>query len=306
MDGGAALALHRRFVSVACMLSIHLLVAQLAATIVVSRTPEARDCPDTEQFAARLGRITGSEPSSNESATAVVRADFSRAGATYEAKVRLTGSRDGERVLRDESPTCEALADAVAVATALLLDPASRPPATRAAEKTEPPLALWLWGRFGGGAGFVGGTTWMAGAGLEASLGRVTFVELGAGLSGTRENRFGDGAVEVGLWFIEVGAFRSLTGETFKLGPSLQLMAGALRGAGTEYPVRSSASLAWFAAGVGLRADVNVGSGLRIGARSVVVVPARKQSFYVEHLGTAHDSAAVAGVADLVLDVRLW
>jgi hypothetical protein len=290
------------------MLSFHLLVAQLAAAIVVSRTPDARDCPDTAGVAARIERITGSSVSSPDGGTTVVVADFSRIGTSYEAKIKLTGGREGERVLRDESANCDALADAVAVATALLLDPASRPPAS-ARDATAHDASWWgLWftGRFGGGAGLVGGPSWMAGAGLEASLGPLTSVHLGGVVNGARERELGVGTVEVRLWFVELGAFRSLTGETFKLGPSLELMAGALRGAGTQYQVTSDASLAWFAVGAGLRADLGVGSRLRLGARSLLVLPTRKHSFSVGYVGTAYESSPVAGMADLVLDVRLW
>ena len=285
----------------------HLLVAQLSAAIVVSRASDARDCPDTEHLAARVERITGSPLGAVESAATTLRADFSRAGNAYQAKLQLTGSREGERVLRDESPTCEPLADAVAVATALLLDPASRPPVAREAPEKEPRwLAVWLSGRFGAGAGIVGGPGWMAGGGVEASLGPLTLLEIGAAVMGPQESPLGVGAVEVRLWFLELGVFRSLTGERFKLGPSVQFMAGALQGAGAEYPVTSSASLTWLAMGAGLRADFAVGPRLRLGARSLVVVPARKQSFSVGYVGTAYESSPVAGVADLVLDVRLW
>lgn len=285
----------------------HLVVAQLSAAIVVSRAPDARDCPDTEQFAARVERISGTPLVSPEGARAVLRADFSRAGNAYEARLLLSGSRQGERVLRDESPTCEPLADAVAVATALLLDPASRPPAAHEPPAPAPSwLGFWLSGRFGAGAGVVGGPSWIAGGALGASLGPLTLVELGGALTGTQESQLGGGAVEVRLWFVELGAFRSLTGERFKLGPTLHLMAGALRGEGTQYPVTSSASLMWLAIGAGVRTDFAVGPSLRLGARAQVVVPARNHSFSVGYVGTAYESSTIAGVAGLVLDVRLW
>jgi hypothetical protein len=285
----------------------HLMVAQLSAAIVVSRAPGAGDCPDTQQLGARVERITASPLVSSESAATVVHADFSRAGNAYEAKLQLTGGREGERVLRDESPTCEPLADAVAVATALLLDPASRPPAPR--ESSEPAaswVSIWLSGRFGAAAGVVGGPSWIAGGGLQASLGPLTLIELGGALTGPQENRLGTGAVEVRLWFVELGAFRSLTGERFKVGPTLHLMAGALRGEGAQYPVTSSVSLTWLAVGAGVRADFALAPGLRLGARSRVVLPLQSHVFSVGYVGTAYESSVIAGVADLVLDVRLW
>jgi hypothetical protein len=285
----------------------HLVVAQLSAAMVVSRAPDARECPDTEHLAARVERITGGPLVAPESAATVVRADFSRAGNAYEAKLRLSGAREGERVLRDESPTCEPLADAVAVATALLLDAASRPPVAREAPEKAPAwFAIWLSGRFGASAGLVGGPSWVAGGGLEASLGPLTLLEVGATLTGPQESPLAVGNVEVRLWFAEIGVFRSLTGERFRVGPTLHVMAGSLRGEGAQYPVTSSASLTWLALGAGLRGDFPLGPGLRLGVRSRMVLPVQSYSFSVGYVGTAYESSAVAGVADLVLDVRLW
>jgi hypothetical protein len=152
----------------------------------------------------------------------------------------------------------------------------------------------------------VGATSWIAGGGVEVALDPLTLFDLGAALTGSQESQLGAGAVEVRLWFVELGAFRSLTGETFKLGPAMQLMAGALRGEGAQYPVTSSASLTWLAVGAGVRGDFAVGPSLRLGARMLAVVPARKHSFSVGYVGTAYESGTVAGLADLVLDVRLW
>jgi hypothetical protein len=284
----------------------HLVVAQLSAAIVVSRAPDARDCPDTEQFAARVERITASPLVAPARAATVVHADFSRAGNAYQARLQLSGEREGERVLRDESPTCEALADAVAVATALLLDPASRPPAARPPNPTPSWFALWFSGRLGAGVGMVGGPSWIAGGGFEGSLGPLTLVELGGALTGPHERELGVGTVEVRLWFAELGVFHSLTGEKFRIGPTLHLMAGALRGEGTQYPVTSSASLPWLALGAGVRGDFPLGPSLRLGSRARVIVPAQSHAFSVGYVGTAYESSSVAAVADLVLDVKLW
>ena len=281
-------------------------VAQIGAMIAVARTPEARDCPDTEPFVARIARISRSPLAAPDRATSL-RVEFSRAAGAYEAKVTLEGARQGERVLRDESATCDPLADAVAVTTVLLLDPAWRPiDSDRAAEARAPGWSLWGSARIGASAGLVPGATWMAGAGVEATLGASTSISLAGAWSGPGEAKLGGGAVDVGLWYLELAAFRSLTGETFRLGPSIQLMAGALRGEGTQYPVVSAASLGWLAVGGGVRADVGLGERVRLGARSHVVIPARKHGFSVGNVGTAYETSPVAGVADLVLELRLW
>lgn len=296
------------------MIPLYLFGAPLSATILVTRTPQAGDCPDAERIAAQVESIVGrplSAPDGTPGAL-VFRVEFSRWGGTYEATVRLTGTREGERVLRDQSPACEALGDAVAVTTALLLDPSERaPPPVPPAQRTVPErtlswLELWFSGRLGAGAGLVEAPTWIAGGGLEASLGPLTSIELGGALTGEHPSTLGAGAVRVGLWYAELGGFRSLTGARFRLGPLVQLMGGALRGAGEGYPSSSSASLAWFAAAAGIRADIRLGSPLRLGVRALAVVPARKHAFSIGYVGTAYESSSVAGMAELVLGVKFW
>src|SRR5688572_3004400 len=111
------------------MVPIVWLGAPLSAAILVSRAPEAHDCPDAEQLRARVERIVGHSLAGDDTSRAfVMRAEFTRRGEGYEATLRMSGIREGERVLRDQGTSCEALADAVAVTTALLLDESKREP----------------------------------------------------------------------------------------------------------------------------------------------------------------------------------
>jgi hypothetical protein len=290
------------------MLWFHLLVAEVPLAIVVARAPDASDCPDTANLAARVARITEGAGAAPGSATSSVAVAFSRVERGYEASIRLRGARDGERILHDEGPTCDALADAVAVTTALLFDPSAHAPGSARATDDHAP-AFWgisVVGRAGLSLGLLGGASWSAGAGLEISTGPLTSVHLAGVINGARENELGAGSVKVDLWFLEVGAFHSFTGEAFRFGPAIALMVGALRGEGAAYPVTSAASLPWFAVGAGLGADFGVGSRLRLGARSLLVVPTRQQSFSVGYVGRAYESSEIAGIADLVAAVRLW
>jgi hypothetical protein len=287
---------------------LYVLGAPLAAAIAVSRTPEAQDCPDSPRFAAQIERILGRPLAAAGTAPAIVaKVEFSRSAGLYEASVRLTGAREGERVLRDEGATCEGLADAVAVTTALLFDPAERAaPPSPEVRPLPPPFGLWVSGRGGGAIGLVGAATWVAGGAVEASIGPLTTIDLGARWSGAHAAELGDGAVRVRLWYVGLGAFRSLTGGDLRLGPCAELMAGAVSGQGEGYPATSSASLAWFAAGAGVRADLGLAGGFRLGARALGVVPTRKQSFSIGYVGTAHESSAVGAIGELVLDVKFW
>jgi hypothetical protein len=213
-------------------------------------------------------------------------------------------------LLHDEGATCEALADAVAVTTALLLDPAERPPKAPSARPSPEPtrslLELWISGRYGVAEGLVGGPTWIGGGGVGASLGPLTSIELGVTITGSHTSQLEGGNVHVRLWYVELGGFRSLTGDMLQLGPCLQVMGGMLGGEGQGYATSSSASLAWFAAGAGLRGQVRIGSSLRLGARALALVPTRKESFSVRYVGTAHESSAVGGSAEFMLGIKFW
>ena len=285
------------------------LAAPLSAAILVSRAADVPDCPDTEQLTARVERIVGHSLDAEGAPPLVVRAEFTRQGGAYKATLQMSGVREGERVLRDQGASCDALADAVAVTTALMLDASSREP--RAAEGGTSDAPSWLErlrlsGRFGAGAGLGGGPTFVAGAGVEASLDSLTSIGLGATLVGSHAHPLGAGTVDVRLWYIELGGFRSLTGEALRLGPTALLMGGVLSGAGEGYPSSSSASLAWFAAGAGLRGELDAGANLRLSARALALVPARKQSFSIGYVGTAYEASPVAGVAEFIVSVKFW
>ena len=289
------------------MIPLYVLGAPLSAAIAVSRAAEVGDCPQAESIAARVERILGRPLSAAGTAPALVaKIEFSRAGGTYEATVRLTGAREGERVLRDEGPTCEGLADAVVVTTVLMFDPSEHATPTRRPPSEPSWLELWVSGRFGGAAGLVGAPTWAAGGAVEASLGPLTSIELGGAATGSHAAALGGGAVRVQLWYVELGGFRSLTGGDFRLGPCAQFMGGALSGQGEGFALSSPTSLAWFAAAAGVRTDVSLGNGLRLGARVLALVPTRKQSFSIGYVGTAHESSPVAAVAEVVVGVKFW
>jgi hypothetical protein len=287
------------------MVPIVWLGAPLSAAILVSRAPEAHDCPDTEQLRARVERIVGHSLAAEDgSRSFVMRAEFTRRVEGYEATLRMSGIREGERVLRDQGASCEALADAVAVTTALLLDESKREPT--AAEGPSWLERLRVAGRFGAEAGLGGGPTFVAGGGLEASLDSRTSIGLGGTWVGSHTHPLGAGTVDVRLWYVELAGFRSLTGEAFRFGPTAALMGGVLSGAGAGYPSSSSASLAWFAAAAGLRGEVGAGANLWLSARALALVPARKQAFSIGYVGTAYETSPVAGVAEFIVSVKFW
>jgi len=284
--------------------------AALSAVIGVERAPAAFDCPDAERLTAKVEAIVGRSLSSSEDSSRIfVQVQFSQSEAGYQAHLRLTGAREGERVLRDNGQRCEALADAVAVTVALLFDPGAESPATHVSvplEPTRPALGWWLGGRFGLGLGLVGGATWIAGGTVGISLGRRTWFELGAGTSGVRTHAFGAGSVRVRLGSAELSGFHSLTRGEFQLGPALSLLGGVTSGTGDGYATSSHASLAYIALGGGARAQFRVAERVLLSLRAEAVVPLQKQVFSVGYVGDAYLSSALSARADLGLAFEIW
>ena len=292
------------------MTSWLVLGASLSAVISVDRTPAAADCPSAERLAAGVEAIVGSSLEGNGQSRAMqVHVHFTRRREGYGAEVRLSGAREGERVLGDNGQSCDALADAVAVTVALLFDPAIQSPAVQ----PSPPLKLhsaaigvWLGGRLGLGLGLVGESTWLAGGAIGATFGPRTWLELGAATSGSYAHAFGRGRVEVRLRYAEVSGFRSFTPGAFQLGPALSVLAGATAGAGQGFASTRSATLAYIALAGGARAQLRLGRKLLLSARTLAVLPLQKQVFSVGYGGEAYRSSRLSVLAELGLAVEIW
>jgi len=258
---------------------------------------------------AKVEAIVGRSLASSEaSGRVLVGVQFSRADAGYQARLGLTGAREGERWLRDDGQRCDALADAVAVTVALLFDSASEAPAPRVAprEPVQPTLRWWLGGRFGLGVGLVGGATWVAGGTASVSLGARTWFDLGLSTSGTRSLVFGSGVVRLRLSYAELSGFHSLTRGDFQFGPTLSILGGVTSGAGEGYASTNQESLAYMALGGGARAQFRLARRLLLSVRAEAVVPLQKQVFSVGYVGDAYLSSELAALADLGLALAIW
>lgn len=122
-----------------------------AASLEVTRSADAADCPDASALAALVARERGLDSlvtTAGAGATLGLEVAFARSSSGYVATVRSTGDRTGTRTIADQGPSCSALAVAVVVTLTVMLDesaPAAAPPTTPAAvapiEPPEPPPA---------------------------------------------------------------------------------------------------------------------------------------------------------------------
>ncbi len=288
------------------------------AELSVARGPGAEDCPDTTALQARVEQITGTrlEQLAASEPRFALGVTFSREGDSYRAAIRTQGPKEGERSLEDEGPTCVALAEAVGVTLALLLDRVPRrdlpAPAPRQAPATIPGRASIRWA---GWIGVSGGPVFGETPGTTLGFGPTLGVELARwsiALGGTetlsRSVRFASGTVRVGLRSGDLQLCRmiDLRGEALRAGACARAAAGQYRAEGDGYPVTTSVRLPWIAAGGGLRVGGRWANRLLWGVSGILMIPSRRQTFSVENAGVAYESAAVGGTLAFELGVRLF
>jgi hypothetical protein len=118
------------------VLAILCLAARVSAqdaALEVTHGPGAEACPLAPALLERLQRIRGPELPGGP-----YQVDFTREGAETTARIRVGAEGRTVRELRARSESCEALAQATAVALALLLD--SQPPwVTRRRQRSSRP-----------------------------------------------------------------------------------------------------------------------------------------------------------------------
>lgn len=297
---------------------------ELVAWLHVERTDSALDCPDARGMAARVNEIAGRDAIAERDVAGLgvaVRIDRTEEG--YAAFIHIYGGRAGERSLSDPGPTCEGLADAVAVTLALLLDEGAAPvdspqpdaqaPLPPASEPTPAPIGQPEFRRAPGpqepspiwtvDAGAMQTAGVLDGAVPTVHLGTDYVVaepfSVGAGMLWLPSDTvtFGGGEVDLSLvaWFVQ-GCVGFLRGRTpIGLSACIFPAAGVLTGEGTGYVVDRRATQSWVAGGASLVADGRIVGPVGFSARLAGVAPLSRD-FIVETEGGG-EAAEGAGVA---------
>lgn len=298
--------------------------APLGAALDVERDSGAEDCPSSTELTRNVEHILQrSLASTGEQLRVSVH--FAASTDEYSAEVRSLGAKPGERTLKDHGRSCSALAEAVSVAIALLLDkelehrqpePAKPPPAQAskpaptARASNERPLssaALELRVSFEGGVapGFVGASPPLLSeqVGVRLRQGWLFDAAFNAVLPGT--TRFEEGAVRSTLLFASLRGCYTW-GERYFVGPCALLGLGRLQGVGIGYPTVTSQNLLWMAAGAGVVAEGPVWGRVFWGVSGSLWLPTRESTFSVENLGIARKSSTVAGSVAARVGFRIW
>ncbi len=180
-----------------------------AASLNVTITSDASDCPTQQAMSAAINRVAGHVAvTASDPARATTRLTLAvnRLAGVYRAVLRVQGPFGGERVFEDNGNSCAGLASAVSVSTALLLDQieSSKSREPRLPRPVVPRPAPWRYGiELGGNVSF--GLTRPASLGysLESLVGRGQFMGAAGGLwLPSRGNSTPPGKVNIGLFAI--------------------------------------------------------------------------------------------------------
>jgi len=133
-------------------------------------------------------------------------------------------------------------------------------------------------------------------------------IALGGTATLSRSVSFASGTVRVGLTSgsLQLCRMIDLAGPSLRAGACARAAAGQYRGEGDGYPMNASVRSAWMAAGGGVRVGGLWGHHLLWGVSGLLLIPVRRQTFSVENVGVAYESATVGGLLAVELGVRLF
>lgn len=315
--GAVALAL--------ALLSSHAQAAQVNGShLQLTRSAQANDCPDEDAIAQAVLALLGEEAATSAPlwlAVSVIREDSS-----YVAYIRVTGHKHGTRTLRARGPGCAALADALAVTLAMILDaradqpipsqPAPSPPPPSpppVAVDTEPPPGPKLGGWFS--LGGVAATWGMPKDGSWAVIGQVGLAHppwsgtLGVFWAPTHSHQYGPGTVTVQLFGgLAAGCYRLAgTESALAMGLCLDALVGSLRGEGREYDENDWEARPWVALGGGPALHGVIYGALGWRLRAAFAEPLWHDRFSVQGLGgAAYESDHPAAWVSAHLLATVW
>lgn len=317
------------------------IVSLLASTAVsgvlmVQRAPEALDCPDSASLSAMIARLTPRAPRPVEATE--LEGDrfelrFSRDKGRYRVTVRSAGAHAGVRTIEDGGATCASLAEATALAIAVIIDPEGvkltdttpEPPPPPPPEpvpvaplsptesKPESPasapgaqrwsLALAAGG--GGAAGVVRALAPLIFLAIELRPLESLSFEAGAIFIPTQSLALEPGSIDVWLLAGSLDGCVWPYARQLRIGACVGARGGAIHGEGRGYPLRSGASRPWLAASaMGAMSGPLVGP-LRWSLRLGAVVPAHRESFGVDGAGVAYEAAGVGAIGTFGLSMTI-
>jgi len=285
--------------------------APLSVVIDVERTPAAVDCVDGSKLLAKVEGITQRPLAADAQNANVIHVavHFDRVGGEYHAELTFLGPKPGERRLSDPGNHCEPLADAAAVAIALLLDREierrerdvtdrlrAEPTISITRAEVEPRRvhtnALAATVEAGVLAGFNAAVTGAVGIGFGLTPSAGWLLESNAWATVPASTSFGMGQVDVSLVAGSLGGCR-LWGNVWQWGPCAGIAVGRLHGEGRGFDESFSSNLSWWALGASFLIKRPIGQNWDLGVQAAAWGLPEQRRFAVQNAGTAWNSPRI-------------
>jgi len=239
----------------------------------IQRTPEALSCPDEAELWHSVNALFGQElvqpATAPAAATLAVRVVVERHEAGFRAIVQAEAEPTLGRSIVDPSPDCRGLADALAVALVLLVEPDATPlprTAPHRAVPHEPPITPaptpvrrsvdWSLDLAAvAGAGLLGNWDLLSVGGLAG--GALHYESFGLRVRALRlvtpPDSFEEGRVHLGLWAGSFGpCWRFQLRGRWSLSPCVELGIGAQKAEPRNFEVQQARTAPWRVVTVGL------------------------------------------------------
>jgi hypothetical protein len=281
------------------------------AELSVSRSRAASSCPSEAVLASELkGRASARAESSEPLFLRVV---LDAHGSAFDADVRVSGRKHGERALRAEGPTCEALHDVLLVSLLLLLDDDSddaspdslpQPPLSGTPKAVSP--SGWLTV---GGAGTHGlPNAWSSAWHAELTLRSARWdASIGGLWAPERQVYFAPGQITLQTLAARAQGCYALGGRELRVNGCAVALLGSLRGQAQNFSDDGSARRAWLLLGLGPELRWFPSGALSLGISGQLLASVGRQSFSVSGLqGPAYRTDELLGWLGADLSVRIW
>ncbi|HYO93135.1 MAG TPA: hypothetical protein VER33_01435 [Polyangiaceae bacterium] len=283
------------------------------------RSGAAQGCPDELTLAARV-RERARPNAARGLQPVLLNVYMDGDGTAFWAQVKARGRKSGERSLRVEDPSCQALSDALVVTLLVLLDDLPTPRAEPAAAPTEAPrmstsssastaypVSWWL----AAGYALTHGVPERWSLSLSAEI-LLRLPDLELGLAGfwapERAIQRAPGVVKV---FAAGGRLRVCwlprVHDTLRVGGCGIGIAAALRGASDDFAVNAIKTRPWWLVGVGPQLRWSLTRGTSVGLLGSVLLPIHDEAFSVQGLeGPVYDSDPVVAWVGADLALKIW
>lgn len=307
--------------------------------ITIEREVGSENCPGVDAVFDSIARLFPESPVrlSPDRSQALIGASISirRTSQGNEASIRVAPPRGGGRTIVDPSPSCDGLADALAVALILLIEPGAPPtanlpspmtpqrleshPTNRGLAQTRVladssvklPHAVTRVSRVGVMAGGIGGIGLLSRPAAGVQLGLTASHRSGWGIEGNAVRllaapaKVAPGQVELDLWAgIGGGCYRRLVAARASLEGCLIAGVGSQRGESRNYVSNGTSRRLWAVAGSKLQLNLPFGEWVGGFISLGVVGQLTRQAFSIEDVGIVASAPPAAIVFGLGLRVE--